>query len=316
MQWGQIKTLFILCFLVLDAFLLYHFLKEDNSVISTIPEYGEEENLRNNITGLDNIPEEPGEASMLHAQRKKLTTTDKQELQELPNQTTMVINDYFIVSQLDDPVPINVEGEMANLREHIWNDSEYQYSGKDETNQRLIFFQQIENPIFYNLSGAIIVQLNSDGEMTHYAQALLKKSEEQPEPEELISPMEPVTNLYKNNELSSGNEITNVQMGYQNLLPLPNGVQVLAPTWEITVNNNKSIYVNATEGHSLIREPKDFSNELNSQLTDYSNGSSTMNTEVISGDMDEEERQSLIDEMLSSFQEATSGQSSNGVGEE
>ncbi len=39
-------------------------------------------------------------------------------------------------------------------------------------------------------------------------------------------------------------------MGYQNLISLPNGEQVLNPTWNVEVNGTDNYSVNAIEGHN------------------------------------------------------------------
>ncbi|WP_163538800.1 two-component system regulatory protein YycI [Gracilibacillus sp. YIM 98692] len=303
MQWGQIKTLFIFCFLILDIFLLHQFINNQESELPFLPEYSREDNLRTNINGLEEIPEEPTSAEMLYAQRKEIFEETMGEIGELPNQNPIVVDDHLIISTLDEPVEMEVEGSMETLEDHIWNGQAYTYYGKDEKSNTLIFFQELEHPIFFNQSGVLLVQLNEDGDMIRYVQTALEEAEEKPEEEDLIRSIDAVSTLYYNGKLLSGDEVTDVAIGYHNLLPLPNGVQVLTPTWEIEVNEDKYFFVNAIEGHFASRDKNDFVIEMvEDQVVDYLGDHTEAEIESVNEDWEQEDLEEYVEQIIENLE--------------
>lgn len=308
MQWGQIKTLFILCFLILDIFLLHQIINNPNVEYESTEEFTREENLRINVGGLDQIPEEtPAEESMLYAQRKEFTEDDREEIEQLPDQKSIIIDEHLLISQFDTPLEIteNTVDQNSDLESHIWNIEDYQYFGKDEETNTLIFFQEIDRPIYFNLSGVLLIQLNEEEEAVRYVQTILEKADEQPAPEEINKPLEAVSVLYFNDGLiMSGDEITDeVSLGYHNLLPLPNGVQVLAPTWEVTVNEENFYYVNAIESHYTTREMGSFVGEMKTQIEEHFADSSAVIEQMDEEAWEDEEIQTLLDQLFITIQQ-------------
>ncbi|WP_058309156.1 two-component system regulatory protein YycI [Gracilibacillus massiliensis] len=309
MQWGQIKTLFILCFLILNIFLLNHFLENLTGDLPLIEDMSREENVRNNVNGLDHIPEEPpAEEAMLYAQRKEFTEEETKEIMELPDQNNIVIDNHLIISQMESPLAISVEENTEALSEHIWNFDSYQYFGKDEKTNTHIFFQTIDRPIYFNLSGVLLIQENEQNEVVHYVQTMLEKADEETEQEEINKPFDALTGLYfSEGNIVSGDEITKeVRLGYHNLLPLPNGVQMLAPTWEFEVNNDEHFYVNAVESHYTIREKNEFIIEMKDQIAEYFVEGSSAVIEASNEDWEEEDLEQLLERLLDNI-ELTNG---------
>lgn len=310
MQWGQIKTLFILCFLILDIFLLHHFITYSNTNFEPIDNVSMEDDVRNNVNGINNLPEEsPAEEAMLYAERKDFSDTELTEIEELPNQTSIVIDRHLIISEFDKPLAVNVEEDVEALAENIWNFNQYRYFDKDEASNTYIFFQEIDRPIYFNPSGVLLVQVNDKEEVTRYVQTILEKAEDQQEPEEINSPMDALTGLYlRNGFITSGDEITaEVELGYHNLLPLPNGVQLLAPTWEFEVNGERHYYVNAIEGHLTSRNDEDFIQEMKTQISDYFAEGSTAEIEITDEEWEEEDIELLLEQLLEIQEETTNG---------
>ncbi|WP_208587215.1 two-component system regulatory protein YycI [Gracilibacillus suaedae] len=301
MQWGQIKTLFILCFLILDIFLLHHFITYSTTNYEPTDNVPMEDNVRNNVNGLSNVPEEsPSEEAMLSAERKEFTETEESEIANLPNQGSIIIDHHLIISEFDQPLAINVEEDTEALAENIWNFDQYQYFGKNEAANTYIFFQVIDRPIYFNSSGTLLIQVNEEGEVTHYVQTILEKTDDQTEPEEINSPMNALTGLYLSDGfIHSGDEITaEVQLGYHNLLPLANGAQLLAPTWQFEVNEESHYYVNAIEGHSTSSDSETFIREMKTQIMDYFAEDSTADIEITDEEWEEEDIELLLAQLL------------------
>ncbi|KAB8136829.1 hypothetical protein F9U64_10035 [Gracilibacillus oryzae] len=271
MQWGQIKTLFILCFLILDIFLLQQFINNQDTV-SVLPELEFEDNLQGNIEGLDNIPEEPAEAPMLHAQRKELSEEDLDAINELPNQDTIVLDNHMIVSRLNEQAAFNTDNVGESITDNVWNADNYDLENYayDQKTNTYIFFQKLDQPIFFNISGTLMVHVNEAGNMAYYVQTILEKAEEQPEEEySLANPTQVIADLYRRGNIESGSTISNMEFGYFNLLQLPNGVQVLPPTWGVEVNDSDYYYANAVEGHISTRNENDFVMDMKEDIQDF-----------------------------------------------
>lgn len=228
-----------------------------------IQESSREEDLRANIEGLDKLSEENQQGSYLYASRKIFTQDDFASLEKFTNQQIEIVNGNLIISKFNEPVPINQDSYVETLQANIYNSGSYSLWGKNNESNTLIFFQTIkEKPIYFNRSAVLLIQLNEEGEMVQYLQTMLVEEDEQEEKQDLIKAFDAVFNLYYNTtELSSGDEITQAGLGFHNLTPLPNGVQVLAPTWNISVNNQKNYFVNAIEGHYYPRDDSSFLRE-------------------------------------------------------
>src|SRR5699024_3258245 len=59
-------------------------------------------------------------------------------------------------------------------------------------------------------------------------------------------------------ELSSGDNITRVNIGFHTRVPFESGVQVFAPIWKVDVNDEKNYFVNAIEGFIFSTEEQEF----------------------------------------------------------
>ncbi|WP_067840454.1 two-component system regulatory protein YycI [Amphibacillus sediminis] len=254
MQWGQIKSLFIICFLILNVFLVKQLYDRQDENFSFIPEASKEEELELNISGLDSLSDESFSAPLIYAQNFNYNKEAADQLESLANQEIVVVDDYLLYSRFTEPMELNFEDpelypEMFN--QMVFNGGSYSYWGKIERANMLVFFQQMEHPIFYNPNALLLIQLNADGEMVHYIQTRLKIVEEEEESQSLITQYDAVYRLYHNsNALQAGDSISHVTLGYHNLVSLPNGEQVLNPTWSIEVNETDYRFINAVEGHS------------------------------------------------------------------
>ncbi|GAA5416523.1 hypothetical protein Pryu01_01558 [Paraliobacillus ryukyuensis] len=256
MQWGQIKLLFIVCFLILDIFLVQQLFAKQNENLTEQVNTSKEEELTSNVQGLEeNVTNETVEAPLINAKNKLFVENEIDSLEKLPNQQGMIVDDYLVLGRFDNPIAINMEDAESyqeTLGSLVLNSQSYVYWGEDAETNTLIFFQTMENPIFYNKNALLLIQLNNKGEMIQYAQTMLQREEdEQEEPKTLNTQMNAVSSLYHKEDLIlPGDEVTNVQLGYYNLISLSNGEQILNPTWNVEVNDSTDYFVNAIEGHN------------------------------------------------------------------
>lgn len=260
MQWNQIKTLFIICFLVLDVYLLIKFIdKQEETDIGVLEQDDTsiEQQLKSENISLPDLPDEgEDEEQYVSLSPREFSEDDRDDLGDLKNQESTVIDDRLIVSEFKDPVSLPLDEDdsdvFSELSDMLLYSDEYEYWGWDESLNMLILFQeQNDRPIYYNENGIIFVFLNDDNEAVYYTQTLLEDEQTTEDEYALIKPMEAIETLYNSNELSDGDDITNVSMGFHTRIPLESGesgVQVFSPTWRLSVNDDSNYFVNAIEG--------------------------------------------------------------------
>ncbi|KKE78292.1 hypothetical protein DTX80_11940 [Bacilli bacterium] len=273
MQWGHIKTLFILSFLILNIYLVFQFVHKqqdaDLGIIfsqeTTIEDQLEADNI--SLPELDtNVKEE---TYILTSER----VFDEKELEKIQNkdgQQTAVINGNSIISQLDDPIPIPknaTKQEISDLvKGQIFFPDEFVYWDWYKDLNVLIFFQQIEGrTVYYNEHGPglLLVYLNDKNEITHYTETLLSKTDAQGSGSKpLIQQMQAIEALYNSNDLHPNDKVTKIELGYYSRL-IEEGEQVFAPTWNVTVNGGeRNYFINAIEGFTFSSIDKTFLNTM------------------------------------------------------
>ncbi|TCT24594.1 regulatory protein YycI of two-component signal transduction system YycFG [Melghiribacillus thermohalophilus] len=265
MQWGQIKTVFIISFLVLDIFLLQQFLDKRNTDMAFISEPTLEESLQAEEIDYSQIPKESTEVSYITARRHQFT---KEELESLGNQSIVIANGETIFSELDEPLPIK-EGEgmkesLERMKANMAYGDQYVFWSwnKNEDRNVMILFQQYDDkPVYYNGGGLILLLLNEDNEVLYYVQTMLDDIQTENKEQE-VQPLKAIESLYHNNMLNSGDQITKMELGYFTLIPLDNGIQVFSPTWKVNINDQKSFYVNAIEGQIIETDETTFIDEM------------------------------------------------------
>ncbi|WP_053217750.1 two-component system regulatory protein YycI [Virgibacillus senegalensis] len=255
MQWGQIKSLFIVCFLILDIFLLQQFLKtmDSRSPSGDISEPKQEEVLQENIKGLDMLPEEQVKDSFITVKARSFTADDVEKVKAMNDQEVFLLSGgNLLYSELKEPVAIdsdstNAEKELT-LSEIVLSGSEYTYWGQDEVSGALIFFQTNNSkPIYYSQSSFVVAFTNSENEITSYLQAALDEVDRQ-DPKTMISAYQAVSNLYKAGELIDSEITETPAVGYYSFVDLDEGQQVFAPSWHIPINDNQHYVVMGYEG--------------------------------------------------------------------
>lgn len=277
MQWSQIKTIFILCFLVLNIYLIaQYFDKRDQTDVNVLQreESTIEDQLKaENITYKD-LPDENLEESFISVEQKQFNDDEIMMLNDLKNQrTTTVINKSFIVSQFDQPIGItenHSQKEIEQLVEDmfIYSDNYIFWDWNKELNVLIFFQEKMDRPVYFNSGGLVLIFLDDQNEMTFYIQTMLGDEDSRRERESLIEPIKAIETLYNNNELHSGDDITQVDIGFHTRVPLEDGIQVFVPTWKVTVNGEKRYFVNAIEGFIFSSDEKAFVKEFINLMVD------------------------------------------------
>ncbi|GGC95089.1 hypothetical protein GCM10007216_27270 [Thalassobacillus devorans] len=268
MQWGQIKTLFILSFLILDLFLLQQFLgKQDENLEQIEESTPAEEQLALENIDYSEIPEEQEDIAFINGSRAEFSEEDMEALDSIEGISRPDFNnDNLLYIEFNDPIPLEEDDSseeiMDKVDDYIIYGDQYAYWGKNEEQNVLLFFQKNNNrTIYFNESG-LLMFLVEDGSITGYYQTRLGNIESENEKTELVQPISAVYQLYDNGDLASGDKITDMVVGYHSKTKTnkedPTGIQVFAPTWKITVNSEEIYFVNATEGKVLDIEEDEF----------------------------------------------------------
>ncbi|MFS0673761.1 two-component system regulatory protein YycI [Ornithinibacillus sp. 179-J 7C1 HS] len=271
MQWGQIKTLFILSFLLLDIYLLVLVVQKQDD-IGTLDSSAIEEEQRflevENISIPEDLPNTVPNESLMAIEPKTFNKEEIEEITSRENQEIIVVGDRYINSLLEEPfaIPENATSDdiAQLLTSAVYLGNEYTFEYWDMERNILVFFQKKnERPIYYNQNGMLLVYLNDANEVVGYTQTVLGDLEVINEEEVLEKPLSAIKELYNNNLLYTNDTVTEVKLGYHNFFPLESGRQVLVPTWKITINDDRTRLVDGFE-RKVIPENHDFlDNALN-----------------------------------------------------
>jgi regulatory protein YycI of two-component signal transduction system YycFG len=276
-QWSQIKTLFILSFLVLNVYLLVQYIdKQDRADLGVLsrPDASIEEQLESENITLQDIEVDITEDTYISVSQHMFTEDQKEEIANLDNQEPVIFDNSYIVSALEEPVsiPTTAPGYDINnmISSHIPFSESYSYGTWNEEMNVLIFFQETSGrPIYYNAYGLLMVFLNEDDEMVYYTQSMLGEPEQQDDMQSLIQPIQAIGTIFDRNQLHPNDEVSQVDIGYHTRIPLASGEQVFAPTYKITVNDDRSYFVNAIEGQTFPSEDEEFIVEMISSIITY-----------------------------------------------
>ncbi|MFC0525979.1 two-component system regulatory protein YycI [Pontibacillus salicampi] len=268
MQWGQIKTLFILCFLILDIFLAHQFMqKQQESEYALLDSPNFEESLEAANITVGELPKETVKESYISAKKHTFTQSELDENDTILNNQdiTRLKNDHVLVSTFDKPLDVNLESAKdvieSTVTSNVMFGDRYTFWNYNEEEDVLIFFQNYQDkPFYYNENAMIMAKANEEGHITGYVQTLVDDVSDTGEPKELINPMQAVEKLYNQNELFEGDNVTGMSLGYHTLWALE-GAQIFSPTWKLAIQNgeeSRNHYVNGVEGQLISTDQSKF----------------------------------------------------------
>ncbi|WP_085993824.1 two-component system regulatory protein YycI [Oceanobacillus senegalensis] len=269
MQWGHIKTLFILSFLILNIYLLVQLIDKqkngDYGMINSQESSIEERLAVENISIEPDLNMEISDETYILATQKTFTDQEVEQLENKDNQEITIIDNKLIVSQLDQPISLSkdmLEEEVnRRVKSVVTFPEQFTFWEWNEDLNILIFLQQIDGrPVYYNRNGpgVLLAFLNEEDEITHYTQTLLGEAKQQGSGvNSLYQPIQAIEILYNTNELIPNENVTEVDIGYYSRL-IEEGEQIFAPTWNIVVNGKRNYFVNAIEGFVFSSIDKSF----------------------------------------------------------
>lgn len=271
MQWGQIKTLFILSFLVLDLFLLQQFLTKQSQEevagqLATVAEDITTELEERNITIEEGIIEDEAPpvnlitSSGIGFPEDILTKIESLEDSET-HTVELVENNTVLKASLSEPVEVTEDNVITQVASVVPFSDQYSYWGWDEDQGVALFFQKVnDRTVYFNKGGILLVKIENE-EITGYGATFLSFN---PPSEGTESNLQPKLNIVKQlvdaGKINSGDTVTSMNIGYHTSINLTpgeeNGPQQFAPTWKVTVNESENYFIYAITGN-IVDIPED-----------------------------------------------------------
>jgi len=253
MDWSKTKTIFIVVFLILDAFLLYQYIeKKTSNDYEYFAESSFEEELKENEITYTTLPNQTTKEQYLNATSKRFT---KEELKKLKNQTFTYFNEQKLVSKFDKT--FLVSGDLYSealdvfVHENVLYGEDYRFWKIDENTNSIIYYQTYNGKMIFNNSNAkLVLFMNSEHQITSYEQTYLENIEKFNEEEEVLQSLKAIRMLYTKGYIPSKSEITTVELGYYDLIQLTSS-HVLRPVWHIVLNEETDLFVNAFDGQII-----------------------------------------------------------------
>lgn len=255
MDWSKTKTIFIVVFLILNAFLISQYMeKKEESDLQVITNPEIEDNLKGNGIKYKTLPKQASKEQYMGAKSKVFT---KEELKKLKNQQNDSFNEHKILMKLDKPYLLGekvdrLESLNKFVRENVLNGDKYKFWKLEEESNAIVYYQTYKNKMIYNNNNAkLVLLLNSFGEITSYEQTYLEDFEPLTEEREEVKPaIKALEALFFQGYLQPNNTITEVELGYYNLIPFT-ASHVLTPTWHVRIDDKEDFYVNAFDGQII-----------------------------------------------------------------
>ncbi|QDQ00723.1 transcriptional regulator [Lysinibacillus fusiformis] len=256
MDWNRTKSIFIIVFLILDIFLYSVYFKRYNEAQSveipgekTIGVRLEDDNitygaLPNSIESATYI------SGKVHNFTAEFVNSNHQVDISDGTRARVILASPVKLRNVNDDTSFT-EFVQANIKEG----TSYALWKIDREERVAIFFQKINNRmLYYNKSGLIKVQWNTNNEVTMYEQTMIDSIEEMEQQESVIPPLQILQTLYAKGLLKPDSRITQMKLGYSTLVYLIR-TQVLVPTWEVRVKlsdgETEEYFVNAVEGNVI-----------------------------------------------------------------
>ena len=253
MDWSRSKTIFIIVFLILNAFLYSQYINryEEGKKIEMPGDKSIEAELsKDNITY--KLPSNIESATFISGKVRNFN--DLVEMKN-PNVFMTVRDQHILVATFREPYRLaNIDkGNIEQfLRLNVIDGDSYKLWSIDKENHYALFFQLVNGRVlFYNDKSYIKVYWDEDGNIFTYEQAMVEQLEEYEQKEDIMTPIQVIQILYSRNLLTSNSHVEHMELGYSTLVQLTQR-QVFVPTWEIEVKTEagtlEKYYVNAADG--------------------------------------------------------------------
>ncbi|SDI58674.1 two-component system regulatory protein YycI [Alteribacillus bidgolensis] len=250
MDWNRTKTIFIITFLLLNAFLLYQLLEKKNaSEIDVRAQATVRERLADmNIHITEELPEERSEINHIVGQPVQM---EEEVINKVGEDNVNILNNRFVEVTLEEPYEVtsDVEESISNfLDQNVWNADEYRYESWNSNDRQMYFNQTYEEKTVVTYEeDQLVLFFNEDNEIESYVQSYLNFEEEGKE-KDMLDPYKAIEVLLNDGIISFNDQVNKVELGYHSLFSPEGEVQVFAPMYQIEINEDKNYLVHAIDG--------------------------------------------------------------------
>ncbi|WP_042352928.1 two-component system regulatory protein YycI [Bacillus massiliigorillae] len=254
MDWSKTKTIFIVVFLVLNMFLLYQYIqKRSSNGLEVIAESTIEDKLKENEITYKTLPKQPNKEQYLSAKSKLFSD---EELKKLKNQRVQKEKNQQIYASEFKPLQlgekIHSEALDSFVKENVLHGDQYRFWKVDEIGNVIIYYQTYKGKMIFNNSSAKLeLKMDDKRQVISYTQTYLDDIDEQfNEKDDVIPAIKAIETLFNKGSIQPNNEITNVELGYINILQ-DTASHILTPIWHVEINNEDDFFVNALDGRII-----------------------------------------------------------------
>lgn len=258
MDWSRIKTIFIVTFLILNMYLLNEFYKiYESSKYDYMYETSFENKLKTEEIEYVELPKNIKKDNFISATPKKFAEDELEKMLDtlFKGQAVTMKNETTLESVLEKPIKVSENPSPEELAPFLKNSvlegDQYRFWSVNPNEKTVTYYQQLQGKVlFKNISGELTLYMNDNHEIVAYKQTLLEDFEVYSEEENILQPLKAIETLYENGELTFGDKITKVELGYYTLVHLTSS-QLLTPVWRFVVNGERDLFVNAVEGQII-----------------------------------------------------------------
>jgi regulatory protein YycI of two-component signal transduction system YycFG len=247
MNWSKAKSILIITFIFLNAFLIIQLKELDNAnQISLLTEVTIQERLDEMNIKIE-VPLLEEKLKGFHIVGRNIPFSN-QAIQSLENQKVITQNDMTIYSSLNEPFKIEPNTQYEQfLSTYVINSEMYQFTRLDDVKKQVHFMQMYNDRVMYSFEEApLILQLDELGRIVSYQQNKLE-IDEQGREQEFLSSLKAIEILLNEQVIKPNQAVEDIEFGYYSFFKLQGDIQVFAPMWRIAVNNERYL-VNAIDG--------------------------------------------------------------------
>src|SRR5690625_4421929 len=128
MKWSQIKTLFILTFLILNIYLFIQFFEKRQQADIGILEREDssiEEQLQTENISIPTLPDEQDKEPFISVGQSSFTKEDMKKFDQMDKQSVNLVNRNFILSFFDETVNVPEDAALEEIEELFSNEFIY-----------------------------------------------------------------------------------------------------------------------------------------------------------------------------------------------
>ena len=271
MDWSKTKTIFIVVFAILNLFLYTLYLDKYTRAqnIQPLNDATTAERLKEDDITIPELPTEAEELPYVSAHEFQYAVSEF----SAPEDANVQVSEENVLNVfLNEPVPVSEEITPEELKgfveQYVPDGDAYTLWSVDEEQNEAVFFQTFEDvgelPLYYSDEGMITVRWDElDNEIYSYSQTMLTEVDPGDQEKKLITALQAIQNLYQQNMLRVGTEVTEASLGYAPYSVLAQssqgGIYTFVPAWRIEAqlpdDTTENYFINALEGDIIQLPP-------------------------------------------------------------